>query len=164
VARTDFSGARAATEAACAGSGYPEATCDQVAAAWFEVGVGGAPPERAGQTDSGGTTPDPGAGSGVCPTGWGAVEGTLAATGRDQRYPYEGNGGDHRFVLVGPDAADFDLYLYKQDSRGQYQSVASSTTEVSTESVEARVTPGEFLVQVRSYSGAGGFTLCYDLP
>lgn len=166
VARTDFDGARAATESACAASGYPESTCDQVSAAWFEVGVGPEPANRTEQSGGGGSSSSGGGStsSGVCPTGWGEVEGSVSGTGRDQRYPYEGNGGDHQFVLVGPDRADFDLYLYKLDSRGQYQSVASSTSETSTESIDERGTAGQYLVQVRSYSGSGAFTLCYDLP
>ena len=167
--RTDFAGARAATEAACEASSYPAATCDAVSAAWFEVGVGGEPPQRSdqsggssggGASSGGGSTS--GGGSGVCPSGWGVVEGRVAA-GRDVRYPYSAGGGDQRFLLVGPSDADLDLYVYRQSSGGQYQTLGSSTSSSSQERVELSSVGGDHLVQVRSYEGAGAFTLCYDL-
>ena len=168
--RTGFAGARQATEAACEASGYPVATCDAVSAAWFEVGVGGAPPDRASQTD-GGTTSSGGSSSGgsssggsssVCPTGWGVVEGSVA-DGRDVRYPYSVGAGEQRFRLVGPSSIDLDLYVYRQDNAGQYETLGASTSASSTESVDITSPGGDHLVQVRSYSGGGDFTLCYDL-
>jgi Zn-dependent metalloprotease len=168
--RTDFAGARQATEAACEASGYPVATCDAVSAAWFEVGVGGEPPQRSDQSGggssssggSGGSSSGGSSSGGVCPSGWGVVEGTVAS-GRDARFPYSVGGGDQRFLLVGPSGADLDLYVYRQDSSGQYQTLGSSTSSSSQEQVELSSSGGDHLVQVRSYSGGGDFTLCYDL-
>lgn len=165
--RTDFAGAREATEAACEASGYSAETCAAVSAAWFEVGVGGPPP--AGATDpadedtaaSGDGAPSEGGATG-CPAGWGVLKGTVRAGG-DMRYPYSVGAGEQRFLLEGPDDADLDLYVYWEDRSGQYQTLGSSTSSTSAERVDVSSPGGEHLVQVQSYSGGGGFTLCYDL-
>lgn len=165
--RTDFAGARQATESACEASGYPVATCDAVSAAWFEVGVGGEPPQRSDQSGDSGSNGDASPSgdsspSGVCPSGWGVVEGSVDS-GRDARFPYSVGSGQQRFLLVGPAGADLDLYVYWQDASGQYQTLGSSTSASSQERVETSSAGGDHLVQVRSYSGGGDFTLCYDL-
>ena len=165
--RTDFAGARAATEAACEAGGYPAATCAAVSAAWFEVGVGGPPPTGSAEpadedtAGSGGATPSEGNTS-ICPAGWGVLQDTVRAGG-DMRYPYSAGAGEQRFVLKGPDDADLDLYVYREDRNGQYQTLGSSTSSTSEERVEVSSPGGEHLVQVQSYSGGGAFTLCYDL-
>lgn len=159
--RTGFTGAREATEAACEASGYPVATCDAVSAAWFEVGVGGAPAQRSDQAGGSSSGGGPSSG-GVCPAGWGVVEGEVAA-GRDARFPYSAGAGGQRFLLVGPADADLDLYVYRQDGGGRYETLGSSTSASSQERIELSSPGGEHLVQVRSYAGAGAFTLCYDL-
>jgi Zn-dependent metalloprotease len=170
---TTFDGARLATEAACEGAGYSPAVCAQVSTAWYEVGVGGVPPDvstdTGGGSSSGSSSGSSGSSgssssSGACPSGWGELAGSVTGTGADAQYPYSGGGGTHQFRLAGPDGADFDLYLYRKDSSGQYQAVASSTSATSDEEVLYNSSGGDHLIQVTSYQGGGGFVLCYDLP
>jgi vibriolysin len=186
---TNFSGARTATESACAALGYSATTCESVSYAWYEVGVGSAPSGGGGSTTGGGST---GGGSGTdtgttdtggtggttgtggtggtdtgtpagCPSGFTEITGTLAA-GADDQYSYSTTTtGSHDFTLAGPSSANFDLYLYKKKGKS-YRSVDSSTGSTSTETIAYAGDRGDYVVQVFSTSGSGDYSLCYSLP
>ncbi len=177
---TNFSGARTATESACAALGYATATCDSVSYAWYEVGVGSNPGSGSGSTGGGSTgggstgggtdTADTGdtgdtGGSGTgggCPSGYAELTGTLSS-GADDQFSYSAGSGTHDFLLTGPSSADFDLYLYKKKGKS-YRTVDSSTNAGSTESISYTDSSGSFVVQVVSYSGSGDYSLCYVIP
>lgn len=170
---TNFAGARTATESACAALGHTTTTCDDVSTAWYEVGVGSAPTGGGGGGTGGGSgvdtstpdtgTPDTSTPATGCPTGWTELTGTLTS-GTDDQYTYSTSStGTHNFQLSGPASADFDLYLYKKKGRS-YSTVDSSTGTTSTETISSSNKSGSFLVQVISASGAGAYSLCYDLP
>jgi vibriolysin len=136
---TNYAGARTATESACADL-YSAGTCASVGAAWAEVGVGG-----------GGAPPPTG-----CPAGYSEITGTLSGTGDADTYTYSMFTGTHDFILHGPSNADFDLYVYRNNALK-----ASSTSSSSEEEIHYVGSANK--VRVTSYSGSGGYTLCYNL-
>jgi len=173
---TDFSAARTDTEDACAALGYSATTCDSVSYAWYEVGVGSNPGSGSGSTGGGSTgggtgtdtavvdTGDTGgAGSGGCASGYAELTGSLSS-GADDQYSYTtSTSGSHDFDLSGPSSADFDLYLYKKKGRS-YRQVDSSTATGSTEAISYSDGKGDYIIQVKSYSGSGSYSLCYKIP
>ncbi len=168
---TDFAGARTETEAACAALGYSTAACDAVSQAWYEVGVG-SDPGGSGGTDTGTTdtgttdtgTTDTGTTGGGCAAGYTEVVGTLTGTGDDDQYTYtSSSSGVHNITLAGAAGTDFDLYLYQYKGRG-YKTKDSSTSTGSSEAIAYDGSPGDYLIQVTSYSGSGDYTLCHELP
>ena len=155
---TNFSGARTATESACAGLGYPTTTCDSVSYAWYEVGVGSDPAGGGGGGGGGGGTPT------TCPSGMTTTTGTLTGAGDNDQYTYSASNGTHDLRLSAVGGTDYDLYLYKADRRGRYSQVAASAGATSTESILYSGSSANYLVQVSSYSGSGDYTLCTTLP
>lgn len=77
-------------------------------------------------------------------------------------YVFGGN-GTYRATLSGPSTADFDLYLYKWNGVSWAQ-VAKSEGSTSSESIAYNGTTGYYALQVRSYSGSGGYTVSYLFP
>ncbi|NRR30201.1 hypothetical protein HSX11_08360 [Oxalobacteraceae bacterium] len=65
--------------------------------------------------------------------------------------------------LNGPGGTDFDLYLYKW-SGSAWVKVAASERQTSAESIGYNGTAGYYYAQVKSYSGAGSYTLTYNFP
>jgi Zn-dependent metalloprotease len=65
--------------------------------------------------------------------------------------------------LTGPSGVDFDLYLQKRNGNA-WSNVASGIGTTATESVSYTAGAGTYRWRVLSYSGAGTFTLKYDLP
>ncbi len=76
---------------------------------------------------------------------------------------YQAPAGTHIAALDGPAGVDFDLSLFKW-SGGQWVTVASAATAAPDESITYTGTAGFYAWQVRSYSGAGAYTLQLDLP
>lgn len=74
------------------------------------------------------------------------------------------SGGSFSASLNGPAApVDFELKLYKWNGSA-WAVVAQSTGPTSQESLSYNGSAGYYYWEVRSYSGAGGFTLTYSLP
>lgn len=145
---SDYAAARTATASAAADLyGAASAEADAVDAAWATVGVGG----------------------GTC-TGYGHSDaGTLVGTSAYAIVPSTGSfvlsaGGKQSAALSGPSGANFDLYLQKYSS-GSWRTVKSSAGSTSTESFTySGRSGGTFRYKVKSSSGAGDWTLCYDTP
>lgn len=100
----------------------------------------------------------------------GTYTGSLSGAGD---YDYQPNGtyytssvtGYHDAYLEGASGTDFDLYLYKYNSRRRtWSTVASSTGSTSTETISYRGSSGNYMYVVYSYSGSGGYTLCSSTP
>ena len=139
---TNFSGARTATENACSDLyGASSSNCVAVGDAWDEVGVDGG--------SSGG------GGSFTCPSGYTTITDSLSAGG-SHTYTYSTLNTSHDFILNGADGTDFDLYLYRGGRLRQ-----SSTSASSYEEIHYNGTANKLIV--RSYSGSGAYTLCYNL-
>jgi serine protease len=71
--------------------------------------------------------------------------------------------GDHVGCLSGPADADFDLNLYRFNGTN-FDLVASSTGQGSTESLSFNGAAGRYVWQVVSVSGTGDFTLQVSNP
>lgn len=103
-------------------------------------------------------------------TGAGAVTqtGTLANGGSayaPSAAPGYADAGAGTFTLnlTGPAGTDFDLFLYKWNGSA-WAKVASSEGSTSTESISYNGGAGYYYGQVKSYSGAGAYTLKYTFP
>ncbi len=95
-------------------------------------------------------------------------EGTLSQSGQihwqpDGTYYHAENAGQHQAILAGPSDADFDLFLYRWDG-GQWQRIAASESASSNETITIDGAPGYYIWQVKSYSGAGAYTLGLKRP
>lgn len=66
--------------------------------------------------------------------------------------------------LDGPDGANFDLILQRQNADATWSTVATAASTAPVEYLTAPVTPGAYRWQVRATSGAGAFTLGYMVP
>lgn len=65
--------------------------------------------------------------------------------------------------LSGAAGTDFDLSLFKY-SGSAWVKVAESKGNTSTEAINYPGTAGYYYIQVKSYSGSGGFTVKYSFP
>ena len=152
---TNFSGARTATESACAALGYATADCDAVSYAWYEVGVG-SDPSSGGGGGGGGST------GSSCGSSQTSYTGSLSGSGSSAVEP----GGTYYYDsspaadLYGASGTDFDLYMYRWQ-RSRWRLADSSTSSSSNESVSSSRT-GYFYYSVSSYSGSGSYELCVD--
>lgn len=73
--------------------------------------------------------------------------------------------GTHAASLTGPSSADFDLYLYKYNSRQRrWSAVASSEGNASSELISYSGAKANYYWLVYSYSGSGDYTLCTNTP
>ncbi|WAS98301.1 M4 family metallopeptidase [Nannocystis punicea] len=129
-------------------------------AAWSAVGVPGAP--------NGGGGGDGGNGGGGESCSGTPFTGSLDDTGAEEFQPngsyYSAKGsGTHTGCLVGPDGADFDLYLYKWNG-SKWAKVAKSEGPTNSESVSYQGTAGHYTWQVVSAKGAGDYTLTLKAP
>jgi len=127
-----------------------------------------APPTGTTPTTTTTSTP-PASTAAPTPTGT-TYTGTLANGGTayvpQNSYYTSTTAGQHIGVLTGPAGTDFDLYLYRY-TNGGWVVVDKSEGTASTERVA--YTSGStgtqyYLWAVRSYSGAGSFTLTYSKP
>lgn len=95
------------------------------------------------------------------------VKGSLSGKNASALEPggkqYSSGAGIQRGELKGPDGTDFDLYLYRW-SGGEWEVVASSTSDSSNESVIYEGAEGSYIWRVRSYAGAGDYELRYGHP
>ena len=64
--------------------------------------------------------------------------------------------GNHQVWLVGPNDADFDIYLMKWDGKA-WVGVARSTKSTSEEQINYFGAPGFYTVKVDSYTGVGDY-------
>ncbi len=108
-----------------------------------------------------------GGGGGGCAVGYEEYGGTLTGTGD---YEYQPNGtyyysgsGVHEGILTGPDGTDFDLYLWKWIGN-RWQTVASSLSSSSNESITYSGSSGYYVWRIYSYSGSGTYEFCMDRP
>jgi Zn-dependent metalloprotease len=153
---TNFAGARTATLSAATDLyGSSSAEYAAVQNAWAAVGVGSAAGSGGGTSCTGYTT-----------TNTGSLSGTNA-------YAYEPAGsyyttsatGTHAAKLTGPSGTNFNLYLQKYNSsKRTWQTVASSATSTSTETISYRGGSGNYTWKVTSSSGGGAYTLCWTRP
>ena len=88
-------------------------------------------------------------------------EGTLTGSA-DSAYHPDGTyyqrttSGNHQIWMVGPNDADFDIYLMKWDGKA-WKSVARSTKSSSEEQINYFGEAGYYTVKVDSYSGVGDY-------
>lgn len=116
-------------------------------------------------TSGGGDPPPP-------PTGCNNYEytysGSLSGSGDYEIEPngsyfYWGTSGTHQGCLQGPSGTDFDLYLQRW-SGSSWQTVASSTSSSSSETVSYNGSAGYYRYVAYSYSGSGSYTLGINVP
>lgn len=119
---------------------------------------------------SGGDDTGDGGGTASCSGFDATYEGNLTGTG-DSNYEPGGTyytttaSGYHDASLSGPSSADFDLYLYKYNSRSRrWSNVASSTGSTSDEAISYYGSRATYMYVVYSYSGSGDYTLCLSAP
>jgi trypsin len=112
--------------------------------------------------EEGSTTPPPPVNPPPLPVLY-TVTGTLVS-GASVNHPNDGSftsaGGNIHGDLVGPAGSDFDLYLYKKVG-SRYVIVARSDGTSSTEQIDYVAGAGTYYFRVKSYSGAGSYTLKY---
>lgn len=101
-------------------------------------------------------------------TGCTEAGGSLSGAGDADQHPngtyYQStSSGAHEGYLVGPNAADFDLYLYKWNGSA-WAMVAKAETASSTETIKYNGTAGYYTWLVESYSGSGTYTLWSKKP
>ncbi len=105
--------------------------------------------------------PDP-----TCP-GCDKFTGSLPGTGSYDWQPdgnyYYAAAGDHRGILTGPGAADFDLKLYKWNGYN-WSEVARSESPTSNEEINYSGGSGYYVWYVYSWSGSGGYELLLGAP
>lgn len=124
--------------------GYPwHAVNERVARAVFAryAGTGPAGTTQTGSLASGGSAFAPSASPGYVQAGAGTITGQL----------------------TGPAGADFDLFLYKWNGSAWGQ-VAKSDGSSSSESISYNGSAGYYYFEIKSYSGAGNYTLQYRFP
>lgn len=106
--------------------------------------------------------------SASCPSGYTTYTGSLTGSGNDQTQPngtyYYAAKGSELGTLSGPAGTNFDLYLYKWNSRYGWVSVAASTGSGSTQSVSYSGSSGYYIWDVYSVSGSGSYTFCLKHP
>lgn len=95
--------------------------------------------------------------------------GALTGTGAQAILPSTGGSytsagsGAHVGNSRGPGNADFELELQKQ-SGSTWSKVAEGVSSTSTESVNYNGTAGTYRWRPYSYSGSGGYSVCYSKP
>jgi len=72
-------------------------------------------------------------------------------------------GGNFKLQLTGPANTDFELALYKWNGSA-WAVVASATGPTSSETINYAGTAGHYYFEVKSYSGAGNFSVTYTFP
>ncbi len=148
--------------------GAPAATPAQ-AASWLQAnaiqntitGVPSGTANRLLHVPAGGSDPDPD------PTSCADYETVVTASltnGQQRNTASFAAAGTISACLDGPSGVDFDLYLQRRNSSGTWSTVASSTSAGPDESLTYSASSGTYRIQVRSYSGAGTYTLGYDRP
>jgi len=104
---------------------------------------------------------------GGCSSGFTKYTGSVSSGG-DSYEPngsyYQAPSGAEKGQLSGPSSADFDLYLDKWSSYWGWTSVASSTSNTSSESINYSGSSGYYMWDIYAYSGSGNYTLCISHP
>ncbi|BAL92154.1 putative serine protease [Actinoplanes missouriensis 431] len=108
----------------------------------------------------------PAAGTNACDALPVQREGSIARTGAAQVQPdggaYRARAGTHTACLAAPDGADFDLVLQRQNSRGQFRTVARADGDGDkTLTFEGR--SGTYRYVVVSASGTGAYQLGFNV-
>lgn len=81
----------------------------------------------------------------------------------DGSYFYTTRSGAHRACLDGPAGSNFDLYLQKWNG-SSWAAVARGVTSAEDETLTYSGTAGFYRYRIHSASGAGAYTLGYDIP
>ena len=112
-------------------------------------------------------TPPSGGGGGAPCTGCTLYTGSVTNGGSSYQpnntYYYSSVSGTHQGWLQGASGTDMDLYLYKWNGSA-WVVVASGTTASNNETVSYSGTAGYYEWEVRSYSGAGSYSLWLKHP
>ncbi|MEU8241604.1 S1 family peptidase [Actinoplanes missouriensis] len=111
-------------------------------------------------------TEPPAAGTNACDALPVQREGSIARAGAAQVQPdggaYRARAGTHTACLAAPDGADFDLVLQRQNSRGQFRTVARADGDGDkTLTFEGR--SGTYRYVVVSASGTGAYQLGFNV-
>jgi len=98
-----------------------------------------------------------------------AYSGTLSGAGAYKMYVKSTgasySAGTMKAKLEGPSGTNFNLYLQKKGSDGKWTTVKSSATSgTSSESLTYTAAAGYYRVYIKSTSGSGDFTACFDHP
>ncbi|HEV7165425.1 MAG TPA: Ig-like domain-containing protein [Gammaproteobacteria bacterium] len=106
--------------------------------------------------------------TGGCPTGYTKYTGNITQ-GNDvyepnNTYYHTSVTGVNSGLLSGPSGTDYDLYLYKWNSRSGWQVVGASTGSTSSETINYNGTSGYYEWDIYAYSGSGSFQLCLKHP
>jgi len=102
-----------------------------------------------------------------CASGFTKYTGSVSQ-GNDSYQPnnnyYQAASGYERGRLSGPSGTDFDLYLYQYSYYWGWQTVASSTSNTSSESIDYNGASGYYIWDIYAYSGSGNYTFCLQHP
>lgn len=94
--------------------------------------------------------------------------GSLSGSGDYDYHPngtyYYSGSGNHSGWLEGPPGTDYDLYLWKWSFWSGWQTVASSTSPDSSESISYNGSSGYYVWRIYSYSGSGSYDFWLDRP
>ncbi len=106
--------------------------------------------------------------SGGCQSGYTTYTGNITQ-GNDvyepnNTYYHTSSTGVNSGVLSGPSGTDYDLYLYKWNSRSGWVVVASSTGNTSNETINYNGSSGYYEWDIYAYSGSGSFQFCLKHP
>ena len=111
-------------------------------------------------TDCGGNPPPPP----TCTTYTGSLSGTGASAVQPNGTWYQTTAsGIHSGTLTGPSGADFDLYLRRWNGSA-WVTVAASEGPTSSESISFNGSAGYYYWRILSFSGSGGYSLCFSRP
>ncbi|WP_084472083.1 S8 family peptidase [Haloglycomyces albus] len=120
-----------------------------------------------GDGDDGSDNPDEPSDPSNCADYATTAEGTLSGSGDTAVHPdgsyYYAYSGTHEGCLDGADGTDFDLYLQKWNG-SSWQTVISSTSADSQETVSYDGSSGYYRWVAYSYSGSGSYSFGYTQP
>ncbi|HET7396290.1 MAG TPA: Ig-like domain-containing protein [Gammaproteobacteria bacterium] len=102
-----------------------------------------------------------------CPSGYTEYDDSISS-GSDVYEPdgsyYHAARGYERGQLSGPSGTDFDLYLYKWNSRRGWVVVAQSISNTSNESISYNGGSAYYMWDIYAYNGSGSFVFCLQHP
>jgi hypothetical protein len=102
-----------------------------------------------------------------CPSGYTEYDDSISS-GSDVYEPdgsyYHAAKGYERGQLSGPSGTDFDLYLYKWNSRRGWVVVAQSISNTSNESISYNGGSAYYMWDIYAYNGSGSFVFCLQHP
>lgn len=126
--------------------------------------------DNGGLTDSTTATVNPVDPAGAPCTGCDRIDGNLSGTNDTDYLPsssgFSSGGGNFQAFLEGPASEDFDLYLEKLGGFvfASWSTVARSESNSSSEQIDYNGTSGTYRWRIKSYRGAGDYTVYIDNP